>query len=94
MKFTEKKLLDNLVGISTCGDFMSMIDNITYYWNYGYRNNGWCPCDSREEADEIKVTEIFGYNLKIIDLPQRCMNKAALERANKMFEKWYEEVIA
>lgn len=92
MKFTEKKLLDNLTGISVCGDYMSNINNVVYYWNYGYQNDGWHPCQRREESDEIKITEIFGYNLKIIPLPMRCMSKTNFQRAETMYNKWLKDL--
>lgn len=92
MKFSEKKLLDNLTGISNCGDFMSTINKVVYYWNYGYRNDGWHPCDRRDDAEEIKITEIFGYNLKIIPLPKRCMSKTKFQRAETMYSEWLKDL--
>lgn len=67
---TEKKLLDNYVGISNGGHLISDIGRRRYYWNY--RNNG-CICD-RYNADEISVEEPINLYFKDIKNSDKWKN--------------------
>jgi hypothetical protein len=55
MKLTEKKLLDNYIGLSNGGHIISKIDNKTIYWNY--RNDG-CVC-YQKNASCILVEDYY-----------------------------------
>lgn len=87
MRITEKKLLDNYSGITNSGNLISTINGIVYHWNYGTVDNGFNFKIDRYHADSIKVSN-YGYNMKIIPIGYRCMNKIGYSYVKEQMEKW------
>lgn len=99
MKLTEKILLDNYTGISNSGDLISEIPGKgTIYWNYleymgfNYGRKSYKCTKFRKNADYIR-TFTFGYcDIKLMDIPKRCMNKVANERVQSDIKAWCDSV--
>ena len=74
---TEKDLLDNLENITNSGDFISNVNGTNLYWHYNQMN-------SRNDAESICVSYMFGDCTTWIDLADECPNVEQAERAEQL----------
>lgn len=93
MKITEKKLLDNYIGIANDGDFISKISGIEYYWHYTayyYDDNAdkWVIDRTRSEIKYQTYSSIY----KSIETPERCMNLDAYKAIERRFNREMESL--
>lgn len=71
MKLTEKKLLDNYVGLTNGGHIISKIDNKNIYWNYRHDS---CVC-YQKSADCILIDDYYtGISEKEIEVYSKWHN--------------------